>query len=323
MRRSSLSPPRRGWTHSRYSPLWTTTVSPGTARCAARLMVRSGRSSEPTASSDPVVATWNSDGIYLSTFSRSADAEEVFNSQTLDPGEAVALLPGGVEIVVFEGTAVIEQLLVGLPIVEGWLAQFADPACLERLLHFRIGTKRTCPVPQRQVKLHVGCRRLPHAVNVLGTQRLVIKVPGSVIGRSTTGRSILQKVNGGKGLQQIAVAEDQILIEAWPLLPVEVDVEQLPRPQRLRDPVGVVEARHLLMPSFGVDADHVGVLELVDERQRVADGRQEDVAPRLVRLGLDRKPHAIAAVDRVLRKGVHGFPIPIKGSSYILGEVDL
>src|SRR5687768_4889205 len=117
MRRSSLSPPRRGWTHSRYSPLCTTTVSPGRARSAARLMVRSGRSSEPSATSDPVVATWNSNGIYLSTFHTSvkfagglagkperysADAEEVFNHQPLDAGEAVALGTSRVDVKVLK-----------------------------------------------------------------------------------------------------------------------------------------------------------------------------------------------------------------------------
>src|SRR4051794_32730263 len=61
MRRRSLSPPRRGTTHSRYSPAWTTTVSPGWASAAARLIVRKGLASEPSAASDPVVATWSAD----------------------------------------------------------------------------------------------------------------------------------------------------------------------------------------------------------------------------------------------------------------------
>ena len=35
------------------------------------------------------------------------------------------------------------------------------------------------------------------------------------------------------------------------------------------------------MADLGVEADELGVLELVDERQGVADGRQQDVAARL------------------------------------------
>src|SRR6476620_10863811 len=61
MRRRSLSPPRGGATHSRYSPPWTRTVSPGCATAAAWLIVRNGLSSAPSAVSDPVVATWSTD----------------------------------------------------------------------------------------------------------------------------------------------------------------------------------------------------------------------------------------------------------------------
>src|SRR5215213_7603648 len=58
MRRRSLNPPRTGVTHSRYSPSWTRTVSPACASAAAALIVRSGALAEPSALSDPVVATW-------------------------------------------------------------------------------------------------------------------------------------------------------------------------------------------------------------------------------------------------------------------------
>src|SRR6516164_5192182 len=58
MGRAALSPPRRGRTHSRYSPPWTITVSPGRASSAARLIVRNGRLAEPSAVSAPFVATW-------------------------------------------------------------------------------------------------------------------------------------------------------------------------------------------------------------------------------------------------------------------------
>ena len=69
--------------------------------------------------------------------------------------------------------------------------------------------------------------------------------------------------------------------------------------------------------------DHVGVFELVDERQRVADGGQQDVAARLVRLGLDREPHPVALVDRVLGERVDRLPVPVERGADVLGEVDL
>ena len=67
-------------------------------------------------------------------------------------------------------------------------------------------------------------------------------------------------------------------------------MEQLAVPQRLGDAVHVVQPGHLLVPDLGVDADHLVVLERRDERERVADRGQDDVAARLVRLRFDREP---------------------------------
>ena len=100
------------------------------------------------------------------------------------------------------------------------------------------------------------------------------------------------------------MTEHQVLVVLDPALAVEVDVEELALPQRLRDAVDEVEAGHLLVPDLGVEPDHVGVLERRDEAERVADRRQQDVAPRLVGLGLEREPEAVPAVDRVLRERV-------------------
>jgi hypothetical protein len=58
------------------------------------------------------------------------------------------------------------------------------------------------------------------------------------------------------------VAEDQVLVELRAVLAVQVDVEQLALPQRLRDAVREVEVRHLLVPDLGVHAEQLGVLEL-------------------------------------------------------------
>ena len=57
------------------------------------------------------------------------------------------------------------------------------------------------------------------------------------------------------------MAEHQVLVVLDGLLAVEVDVEELARPQRLRDALRVVEARHLLVADLGVQADDVGVLQ--------------------------------------------------------------
>ena len=57
--------------------------------------------------------------------------------------------------------------------------------------------------------------------------------------------------------------------------------------------------------------------------ERVPNGGQQNVASRLIRFGLERKPQPVAAVDRVLGECVQSLPIPIKRGPNILGEVDL
>jgi hypothetical protein len=86
--------------------------------------------------------------------------------------------------------------------------------------------------------------------------------------------------------------------------------------------VRVVQAGHLLVPGFGIDADHVGVFEFGDEGQGVADGGEQDVAAGLVGFGFDRDPHSVALVDGVLGQQVDSFPVPVQGGSDVLGEVD-
>ena len=71
-------------------------------------------------------------------FTWSADPEEVFDREALQSGEAIALGARRVYVVVLEGTAVGEELLVGLPLTEGGNAQFGHPGRLECLLHARV-----------------------------------------------------------------------------------------------------------------------------------------------------------------------------------------
>ena len=75
---------------------------------------------------------------------------------------------------------------------------------------------------------------------------------------------------------QVAVAEHEILVVFDAALAVQVDVEELARLERLGDARGEVEAGHLLVADLGVEADELGVLERLDERHRVAEGRQQE-----------------------------------------------
>ena len=102
---------------------------------------------------------------------------------------------------------------------------------------------------------------------------------------------------------RILAAEAQILVEAAGLLPVEIDVEELARLERLGDAVREVEPGHRVVRDLGVEADHVRMIERVDERQHVADRRQEDVAARLVGLGLERELEVVVLRARRTRRG--------------------
>jgi hypothetical protein len=74
--------------------------------------------------------------------------------------------------------------------------------------------------------------------------------------------------------------------------------------------VGKVETRHRLVRDFGVEADHVWMVEGLNESQSVADRRQVNISPWLVRLGLEREPVAIALRDRVLAQEIQRVTIP-------------
>src|SRR5437763_11378818 len=154
----------------------------------------------------------------------------------------------------------------------------------------RVGPERAHLGPQDQVVAHAGGRGRPDTLVVLGPRRLVVEVHRAVVAAG------LERVHHPERAAHVARAEPQVLVVPRPVLPVQVDVEQLAVPQRLGDAMRVVQPGHLLVADLGVHPHHVAVLERVDERQRVPHGGQQDVAARLVRLRLDREPDVVALV---------------------------
>ena len=108
------------------------------------------------------------------------------------------------------------------------------------------------------------------------------------------------------------MTEHEVLVVLDAALAVQVDVEELAVVQRLGDAGGEVQARHLLVADLGVEADELGALERVDERDRVAERRQQDVAARLVRLGLDREADVVALVGDVVAEQVDGLAVALE-----------
>src|ERR1019366_147963 len=89
-------------------------------------------------------------------------------------------------------------------------------------------------------------------------------------------------------------------------------------PERLSQAVGVVEPRHLLVTDLWVEPDHFGVLELIDEGQRVSDGGEKDVPARLVGLGLDGEPQLVAVVDDIPGEEVERLLVAVQSGADVL-----
>lgn len=67
----------------------------------------------------------------------------------------------------------------------------------------------------------------------------------------------------------------------------------------------------------------LGALQGVDERDRVAEGGEQDVAARLVRLRLDREPDVVALVGHVVAEQVDGLPVALQRGTHVFRRVVL
>ena len=100
-------------------------------------------------------------------------------------------------------------------------------------------------------------------------------------------------------------------------------MKELARLERLGDAVREVEPGHRVVRDFGVEPHHVGMVERVDEREHVPDGRQEDVAARLVRLRLQRELQVVLLRAHVLAQEVDRVAEPLDRFLRVLGGVGL
>src|SRR5690606_27892889 len=242
----------------------------------------------------------------LSRMRGSAGAEQVLGRELLQAHEAETLAAEvHTRVEVLPRRAVGHEVGHRLAVVERRLTELADLRRLEGLLHLGVGAERRGALLEQQVGAHVRGGRLPPTRLVFGAARLVVEVARAVVGRPAVHAAVLEQVDEREGVVQVAVTEHEVLVVLDAALAVEVDVEELAVPQRLRDAGREVEARHLLVADLGVEAHELGVLELVDEGERVADRRQQDVAAGLVGLGLDREADVVALVERVLAEQVH------------------
>ena len=100
-------------------------------------------------------------------------------------------------------------------------------------------------------------------------------------------------------------------------------MEELARLERLRDAVREVQAGHGVVRDLGVEPDHLGMIQRVDQRQCVPDRREEDVAAGLVRLRLQRELVVVALRDGVFTEEVERVAEPLHRLLRILRGVGL
>ncbi len=211
----------------------------------------------------------------------------------------------------------LEQLLPALALAQRRLRQLRELRLVERLDHLGIRAERPHLLAQDQVVVDARLGGDPDSVVVLGAGGLEVEVDGAVVPTGEQGVDHPERAPG------VAGAEPQVLVVLRAVLAVEVDVEELAVPQRLRVPGRGAEPGHLLVPDLGVDADQLGPVQGLDERERVADGGQQDVAARLVGLRLDREPQVVAAVDDVLAEQVERLLVAVQRGGDVLGRAVL
>ena len=150
-------------------------------------------------------------------------------------------------------------------------------------MNFGVGVEARDFVFENQVRPHAPGGEIPHALLVFGSVRVAIEVTHAFPLR------ILEQLYEEERALHVFATEAKILIESARLLSVQIDVKELACLERLRHAVREIESGHRVVRDFGIQSNHVGSVERVDERQHVPDCRQKDVSARLVRFWLERE----------------------------------
>src|SRR5215213_11733893 len=98
-------------------------------------------------------------------------------------------------------------------------------------------------------------------------------------------------------------------------------MEQLAGIPGLRHAMQEVQPSHRLLGNLGVDANHLGVIERCNHPKRMADGGQEDIAARLIRLRFQRKLEIVALIAYIVAQKVERLAKALHTFERILGGV--
>ena len=94
---------------------------------------------------------------------------------------------------------------------------------------------------------------------------------------------------------------------------VQIDVEELSGLPGLGHAVHEVQAGHLFVSDFGIDADHFGMIERGNESKIMTGGGHVNIAARFVGLGFQGETILIPAGNVVFAKVVDGLAQALDG----------
>ena len=136
----------------------------------------------------------------------------------------------------------------------------------------------------------------------LGARRLVVEVHVAVVARPVPAPSRRRPVQNAP--RRLPAPKRRSWSKRGPCWPLRSMWNSLPCHSACAMPCAKFSPAISSCPTSGLRPTISGCVELADERDRVADRRQQDVAARLVRLRLEREPDVVALLARRSRRAV-------------------
>src|SRR4051794_25617209 len=144
--------------------------------------------SRVSASTTTTLQDWVEESTPATVLIPGLSADQVLDGELLEPDEAEVPLRRHLGIEPVVGLA---ERLQRLAVLDGRRRQVEDAGVVQCLDDPRVGPERLRLLLEHEIGRHVGLRRLPHAVEVLGPRGLVVEVPRTVVGRTTRREAVL------------------------------------------------------------------------------------------------------------------------------------
>ncbi len=242
-----------------------------------------------------------------------AHAHQQFHGELVEAfvGEAFGADSLAVEFLFFQGGAVFGGEGGG----EGLEGAVGYRDLGTELLDFLVGVPAGGFVFEDHVGADAAFGKFADAVVVFGAVGVGVEMERAVV------RVVGEELDEEEGLLDVGGAEAEVLVVAAGDLVVKVDVEKFAGVDGLGDVVAEVEAGDGFVGDFGVDADHVGMLERLDESEAVAGGGEVDVSAGFVGFGFEGEAVVVALLHGVFAEEVEGLAEAIEAIDGIFAGI--